>query len=122
MALWKPFRGNRTTLNSIEKHDGYIYFCVDDGSLFFDYTDTDGNLQRKQLNAKQAESLLGYDISATLNDNTTEIPTSYAVFEKLKDYVLTSNLAAVATSGLIDDLSIGADTVLVFDCGDSTDI
>jgi hypothetical protein len=51
MALWKPFRGNRTSLDAVEKHDGYIYFCIDDGSLFFDYIDADGNLQRKQVSA-----------------------------------------------------------------------
>lgn len=39
MALWKPFRGNRTKLDTVEKHDGYVYFCIDDGSLFFDYVD-----------------------------------------------------------------------------------
>lgn len=60
MALWKPFRGNRADLDAIEKHDGYVYFCTDDGALFFDYTDADGNLQRKQISAKDAETLTGY--------------------------------------------------------------
>lgn len=60
MALWKPFRGNRADLDAIEKHDGYVYFCTDDGALFFDYADADGNLQRKQINAKDAETLTGY--------------------------------------------------------------
>jgi hypothetical protein len=57
MALWKPLRGNRTALDSVEKHDGYVYFCIDDGTLFFDYQDENGNLQRKQINAKEAETL-----------------------------------------------------------------
>ena len=57
MALWKPFLGNRTALDSVEKHAGYVYWCVDDGSLHFDYIDANGNLQRKQINAKDAESL-----------------------------------------------------------------
>lgn len=60
MALWKPFRGNRADLDAIEKHDGYVYFCTDDGALFFDYADADGNLQRKQITAKDAETLTGY--------------------------------------------------------------
>lgn len=60
MALWKPFRGNRADLDAIEKHDGYVYFCTDDGALFFDYADADGNLQRKQISAKDAETLTGY--------------------------------------------------------------
>lgn len=61
MALWKPFRGNRADLDTVPKHDGYIYFCTDDGSLFFDYIDADGVLQRKQINAKEAEELVGFD-------------------------------------------------------------
>ena len=66
MALWKPFRGNRADLGMVEKHDGYVYFCTDDGSLFFDYTDADGNLHRKQINAKDAETLLGHSIEEFL--------------------------------------------------------
>lgn len=62
MALWKPFRGNRTALDTVEKHDGYVYFCVDDGSLFFDYADADGNLQRKQISASDAETLTGMSL------------------------------------------------------------
>ena len=69
MALWKPFRGNRNALDAVEKHDGYIYFCIDDGSLFFDHLDSEGNLQRKQVSAKEAESLLGYTISTIINSS-----------------------------------------------------
>lgn len=58
MALWKPFRGNRTALDTVEKHDGYVYFCTDAGSLFFDYLDSNGILQRKQINAKEAENVI----------------------------------------------------------------
>lgn len=50
MALFKPFRGNRRSLDTQEKHDGYAYFCTDDGSFHIDYVDSDGNLQRKQIN------------------------------------------------------------------------
>ncbi len=78
MALWKPFRGNRAELDSVEKHDGYVYFCVDDGSLFFDYTDADGNLQRKQINAKDAETLSGLSL------------------EELKDYMATQDIVVLA--------------------------
>ena len=83
MALWKPFRGNRADLNAVEKHDGYVYFCVDDATLFFDYTDADGNLQRKQINAKEAENILGYSITTALNDSDAEIPTSKAVLDAI---------------------------------------
>ena len=87
MALWKPFRGNRTVLDTVEKHDGYIYFCVDDGTLHFDYVDSSGTLQRKQINAKEAESLLGYSIETILNSSDAEIPTSKAVLDTVHDYV-----------------------------------
>ena len=59
MALWKPYRGNSAGLDAVEKHDGWVYFCTDNGALFFDYTDADGNLQRKQISAKDAETLSG---------------------------------------------------------------
>lgn len=83
MALWKPFRGNRADLDSVEKHDGYVYFCIDDATLFFDYADENGTLQRKQINANEASSLIGYDISSILNDSNTEIPTSKAVADAI---------------------------------------
>lgn len=51
MALWKPFRGSRADLDSVAKHDGYVYWCIDDNSLHFDYADSEGVLHRKQINA-----------------------------------------------------------------------
>ena len=83
MALWKALKGTRTALDTVEKHDGYVYFCTDDGSLHFDYTDSSGNLKRKQINAKEAEKLLGYDITTTISDSKTTIPTASAVFTAL---------------------------------------
>lgn len=49
MALFKQFRGSRSSLDSVAKHDGHAYFCTDDGSFHIDYIDADGNLQRKQI-------------------------------------------------------------------------
>jgi hypothetical protein len=57
MALWKPFRGKHSDLEAVEKHDGWIYFTTDDASLFFDYVDAEGNLQRKQINASMMTRL-----------------------------------------------------------------
>lgn len=59
MALFKPFRGSRASLDAQPLHDGYAYFCTDDGSFHIDFKDADGKLQRKQLNANNAESLVG---------------------------------------------------------------
>ncbi len=50
MALFKPFRGSRTSLDAQALHDGYAYFCTDDGTFHIDYLDNEGNLQRKQIN------------------------------------------------------------------------
>lgn len=50
MALFKPMMGNSSALISQAKQAGYAWFCVDDGSFHIDYLDTDGNLQRKQIN------------------------------------------------------------------------
>lgn len=61
MALFKPFRGTRVALPQ-ELHDGYAYFCTDDGSFHIDYVDYEGNLQRKQVNAKDAETLCGMSL------------------------------------------------------------
>ena len=71
MALWKLFRGGREGLDAVEKHDGYIYFC-DNGTLFFDYTDADGNLQRKQINAKDCETIMGVSLEELQNEFTTQ--------------------------------------------------
>lgn len=50
MALWKPFRGSREALDDQALHDGYVYFCTNDGSLHFDFVGENGILQRKQIN------------------------------------------------------------------------
>lgn len=75
MSLFKPLRGSRVTLDAQPLHDGYAYFCTDDGSFHIDYTDADGNLQRKQINAKDAETLCGM----TLEELKAEIATQDTV-------------------------------------------
>lgn len=81
MALWKPFRGSRASLNSQSKHDGYAYFCVDDGTFHIDYIDAEGNLQRKQINESYINLLLNIDnqvqaIQNKLNENITTLTDS----------------------------------------------
>ena len=73
MALFKPFRGSRSSLDAHEKHDGYAYFCVDDGSFHIDYVDANGELQRKQINAKEAETLSGTSLETILNSINSAI-------------------------------------------------
>lgn len=74
MALWKPFRGNRADLDAVEKHDGYVYFCTDDGTLFFDYADLNGDLQRKQVNASNSEVSQDYIRSLLPKTTTISLP------------------------------------------------
>jgi hypothetical protein len=85
MSLFKPLRGSRTTLDAQPLRDGYAYFCTDDGSFHIDYTDANGNLQRKQIAAYEAEKLIGYDITTVLNSSDTEIPTSKTVSDALAE-------------------------------------
>lgn len=86
MALWKAFRGKHADLDNVEKHDGYVYFCTDDATLFFDYTDTNGNLIRKQISAKDAETLSGLtldEIKQSINWNDIiDKPTFGSLAEK----------------------------------------
>ena len=58
MALFKPFMGNRTSLDAQPLHDGYAYFCTDDGSFHIDYINENGALKRKQINSKEAENIV----------------------------------------------------------------
>lgn len=97
MALWKPFRGSRADLDSVQKHDGYVYFC-DDGSLHFDYVDSDGELQRKQINA---ETLTG-DLASTQVSHGEDILSNI-----IEAYILSIDYDALAfdTTEIVVDTS-----------------
>ena len=82
MALFKSLRGKRNNLPST-KTDGYAYFCTDDGTFWIDYKDDSGVIQRKQINAKNAETLSNASLSTDLTYSETEIPTSFAVSSAL---------------------------------------
>ena len=58
MALFKPFKGSRASLDAQPLHDGYAYFCTDDGSFHIDYINEEGTLKRKQINSKEAENII----------------------------------------------------------------
>ena len=83
MALFKPLLGKRenlpTTLTA-----GYAYFCTDDGSFWIDYTDSKNVVKRKQINAQEAEKLIGYDITTTVVNDGSQIPTSSAVLAAIE--------------------------------------
>ena len=64
MALFKILRGNAANLPK-EMKDGYAYFCTDTHDFYIDYTNSNGQLTRGQLNAKNADH-------ATNADNATK--------------------------------------------------
>lgn len=86
MALFKSLRGKRENLPST-KTDGYAYFCTDDGTFWIDYKDDSDVVQRKQINAKDAETLMGCSISQAVNNSESEIPISSAIFNALAEKV-----------------------------------
>ena len=75
MALFKPFRGTRALLDTQSLHDGYAYFCTDDGTFHIDYIDADGNLQRKQINENYIKQLNGVVFLSTLSIFEAVCPT-----------------------------------------------
>lgn len=82
MALFKPLLGKRENLPT-NLTSGYAYFCTDDGSFWIDYTDSDGVVKRKQINAQEAERLIDYDIVEDVINDSTLIPTSSAVYSAI---------------------------------------
>lgn len=84
MALFKISKGLKANLPS-KKTEGYCYYTTDDSLFYIDYKDANGTLQRKALNAKDAETLCGASLATILNSNNIEIPTSKAVLDALAD-------------------------------------
>ena len=82
MALFKISKGLKANLPS-NKTEGYCYYTTDDSLFYIDYKDANGTLQRKALNAKDAETLTGASLAKILNSSDIEIPTSKAVLDAL---------------------------------------
>lgn len=68
MALFKQLRGKREDLDAQPLHDGYAYFCTDDGTFHIDYADENGDLRRKQVDKDFIENLIN-----TINEKVSEI-------------------------------------------------
>ena len=101
MALWKPFRGSRADLDAVEKHDGYVYFC-DDGTLFFDYTDVDGNLQRKQINENYIKQLSHID--GTVSDIQEIMQAEFDNIEATLDDIIANQDSKVCLKVKTEDI------------------
>lgn len=84
MALFKISKGLSQNLPT-EKTEGHCWYTTDDSLFYIDYKDDNGNLQRKALNAKDAEKLSGASLSTILNSSDIEIPTSKAVLDAIED-------------------------------------
>ena len=107
MALFKILRGKRENLPE-KKTDGYAYFCIDDGTFWIDYLDNN-TVQRKQINAKEAEELTGMTISMVLSSSSTEIPTSKAVSDAVDGKVDKVTGKGLSTNDLTNTLKSNYD-------------
>lgn len=115
MALFKHFRGSRASLNVQPLHDGYAYFCTDDGTFHIDYADANGNLHRKQISAKEAEKLTGYNIATILNSSDVEIPTSKSVKEYVDNAVVNAGGSKIELDATLTKSGQAADAKTVGD-------
>lgn len=80
MALFKISKGLKANLPAT-KTVGHCWYTIDDSMFYVDYEDENGSVQRKALNAKDAESLTGASLATILNSSDIEIPTSKAVLD-----------------------------------------
>lgn len=119
MALWKPFLGNRSKLDSVEKHAGYVYWCVDDSTVHFDYEDADGNLQRKRVN--EEEMAIVTDKISTLESQVADI-----LYEPIAISSFTHNAGTKERGATVTDVTLSwktnkTPTTLTFD-GEAIDV
>ena len=103
MALFKISKGLKANLPSA-KTAGHCWYTIDDSKLYIDYEDENGELQRKALNAKDAETLMGASLATVLNSSEVEIPTSKAILDYLDAHTYDENdaMELIAEMGLIE--------------------
>lgn len=82
MALFKISKGLKANLPSTKKV-GNCWYTTDDSLFYIDYEDENGVVQRKALNAKDAETITGASLATILNSTDLEIPTSKTVLNAL---------------------------------------
>ena len=117
MALFKISRGSSANLPATLT-EGYCWYTYDDSKFYIDHRDENGQLVRKAINAKDAETLTGASLSTILNSSDIEIPTSKAVLDAIDAVTVEIyNTAAVilsdtqekieAVNARIDDIEVG---------------
>ena len=105
MALFKILRGLKSKLPST-KTDGYCWYTTDDSLLYIDYEDDNGVLQRKALNAKDAQTLSGASLSTSITSSDIEIPTSKTILSALNGKSNTNHTHTVTANAFDDDVVI----------------
>mgnify|MGYP003301442944 CR=1 FL=1 len=105
MALFKISKGLKANLPSA-KTAGNCWYTVDDSLFYIDYEDENGEVQRKALNAKDAETLSGASLAAILTDNELEVPTSKAVLDAIASYdsIPTTHVVHGESQELLSDI------------------
>lgn len=103
MALFRVSKGLAENLPST-KTAGYCWYTYDDSKFYIDYEDENGELQRKALNAKDAETIMGASLATVLNSSEVEIPTSKAILDYLEERTYDENdaMELIAEMGLIE--------------------
>lgn len=71
MALFKISKGLRANLPAA-KVEGNCWWTIDDSKFFIDYKDANGTLQRKALNAQDADTVNGHTVEADVTTITTD--------------------------------------------------
>ena len=94
MALFKISKGLKANLPSTKKV-GNCWYTTDDSLFYIDYEDENGVVQRKALNAKDAETLSGASLATILNSSNIEIPTSKAVLDVLGNYYTKADIDGI---------------------------
>lgn len=87
MASLKILRGYESSLPQ-ELSDGHIYFCTDSGMLYIDYTEENGILSRKAINANDAKTLAGLTIDDIILFSTQIMHSDMTLFDILETYIL----------------------------------
>ena len=95
MALFKISRGSKENLPTVLS-EGHCWYTFEDSLFYIDFSDENGKLVRKALNAQSAEKLTGYDIATILNSSDVEIPTSKAVLDAIEEIKSSINDATAA--------------------------
>ena len=104
MALFKQLRGSRASLNNQPLHDGYAYFCTDDGSFHIDCTGADDVLKRKQITASKISAVSlpasGWTEATNIYSQVVSV-TGATVNSKVDLYPTPEQLVELQSAGIV---------------------